>query len=187
VTDIDGNVYKTISIGTQNWMAENLKVTHYRNGDPIPEVPDSTTWETITSGAYSNFDNNPNIGAVYGKLYNWYTINDSRNIAPMGWHVSTDLDWVQLTLYLGGDSIAGDKLKEVGTNHWRIPNTGANNESGFTAISGGMRLSTFDNIDIYGGWWSYTGHTVTTYDKCRFLVYNDTMVGQLNYVKQFGH
>jgi uncharacterized protein (TIGR02145 family) len=185
VTDIEGNVYKTISIGTQTWMAENLKVSHYRNGDPLPEVKDSSTWIDLTEGACSNYDNKPDNGAIYGKLYNWYAVDDNRKIAPAGWHVSTDADWITLSTYLGGDSIAGSKLKETSTNHWRSPNTRANNESGFTAISGGMRLNAFYNIGIYGGWWSFTG-SITSSDLCRYILYNDTMIGLLNYVKKFG-
>lgn len=148
VTDIDGNVYQTIQIGDQCWMAENLKVTHYRNGDPIPNVTDDTEWAGLSTGAYCAYDNNESNANTYGYLYNWYTVNDSRNIAPEGWHVPTDEEWKELEIYLGmsqseADGIQwrgtdeGSKLKEIGIVHWNSPNTGATNESGFCALPGG--------------------------------------------------
>ena len=151
VTDIDGNVYRTVTIGTQVWMAENLKVTHYRNGDAITNVTDSATWAGLTTGAYCEYDNNPNNVAVYGRLYNWYAVSDSRNIAPVGWHVPSDEEWKQLEMYIGMSQIQADaehwrgtneggKLKESGTTHWSSPNTGATNESGFSALPVGFRF-----------------------------------------------
>ena len=138
VTDIDGNVYNTVTIGDQVWMAENLKVTHYRNGDAINDQ-----W------AYG--DNESNV-ATYGRLYSWHAVNDSRIIAPEGWHVSSSTEWQTLVDYLGGDGVAGGKMKETGTTHWQNPNTGATNESGFSALPGGYR----DGInDIYGGMGGY--------------------------------
>ena len=139
VTDIDGNVYQTVKIGDQWWMAENLKVTHYRNGDAIPNVTDETEWVSLTTGAYCNYDNDVNKVATYGRLYNWYSVTESRNIAPTGWHVPTDAEWQTLVDYLGGDAVAGGKMKETGTTHWRIPNTGATNESSFSVLPGGYR------------------------------------------------
>jgi len=150
VTDIDGNVYQTITIGSQVWMKENLKVTHYRNGDPIPNVLELSAWTALSSGAYCNYDNDTTVAAVYGRLYNWYAINDSRNIAPEGWHAATEEDWQQLEVSIGispatvdsmgnhGTDEAG-ALKEADTTHWRSPNTGATNESGFTALPAGGR------------------------------------------------
>lgn len=137
VTDYDGNVYQTVLIGDQCWMMENLKVTHYRNGDPIPHVTDGVTWGNLTSGAYCNYNNDEGNVATYGRLYNWYAVDDSRNIAPAGWHVPSDAEWQTLVDYLGGDAVAGGKMKEAGTTHWASPNTGATNESGFTALPGG--------------------------------------------------
>jgi len=150
VTDIDGNVYLTVTIGTQVWMAENLKVTHYRNGDPIPHITEGVYWWDLTSGAYCEYNNDSDNVATYGRLYNWYAVDDSRNIAPEGWHVPTDEEWKQLEMYLGmsqaqADSTLvrgtdeGGKLKETGTTHWASPNTGATNESGFTALPCGYR------------------------------------------------
>lgn len=169
VMDIDGNVYNTIMIGDQCWMAENLKVTHYRNGDPIPHVTDPGTWGGLTTEAYCNYNNNEGNVAVYGRLYNWFAVDDSRNIAPAGWHVASDAEWKQLEMYLGmsqaeADAIGlrgtdeGGKLKETGTTHWASPNTGATNTSGFTALPGGCRFSDglFDGMGGNANIWSST-------------------------------
>jgi len=164
VIDIDGNTYKTITIGTQTWMAENLKTSKYRNGDPIPNVTDGAEWASLTSGAYCWYNNDGTANKdIYGALYNWFTLSDSRNIAPVGWHVPTDADWTILTNYLGGESVAGGKMKELGTTHWNSPNTNATNEVGFTAQPGGSRDPnpptgpvTFSNIGLHGYWWSTT-------------------------------
>jgi len=139
VTDIDGNVYQTVKIGNQWWMMENLKVTSYRNGEAIPNVTDTTEWYNLTTGAYCYYDNDAYNTTIYGRLYNWYSINDSRSIAPTGWHVPTDEEWTTVINYLGGESVAGGKLKENGTTHWTSPNNGATNESGFSALPGGYR------------------------------------------------
>ncbi|MFH2048723.1 MAG: FISUMP domain-containing protein [bacterium] len=141
IADIDGNVYQTVKIGNQLWMAENLKVTHYRNGDAIPNVTDNTTWSNLTTGAYCNYGNILNNASTYGRFYNWYAVSDSRNIAPNGWHVPTDAEWQSLVDYLGGDAVAGGKMKETGTSHWNSPNTRATNESGFSALPGGYRYT----------------------------------------------
>jgi uncharacterized protein (TIGR02145 family) len=177
VTDIDGNIYNTVTIGTQTWMGENLKVAHYRNGDAIPNIADSATWSGLTTGAYSDFDNLAANGAIYGKLYNWYSVDDNRNIAPKGWHVATDADWVTLSSFLGGDSIAGGKLKETGTVHWKSPNTGAGNETNFTALPGGSRGFTgiFGGLGKEGGWWSYCGREFLNGCYNRWLI-NDKIV-----------
>jgi len=137
ITDIDGNVYHSVTIGTQTWMVENLRTSKYRNGDSIINVTNNTSWSTLTSGAYCDYDNTPNNSIIYGKLYNWYAINDSRSIAPMGWHVPTDVEWTTLITYLGGESIAGGKLKETGIIHWETPNGDATNTSIFTGLPGG--------------------------------------------------
>lgn len=139
VKDIDGNVYKTVKIGDQWWMAENLKVTHYLNGEAIAHVTDSSAWSNLSSGAYCEYGNNSSNVSTYGRLYNWYAVDDSRGLAPAGWHVSTYSEWQTLIDFLGGDDVAGGKMKETGTTHWTSPNTGATNESGFTALPGGVR------------------------------------------------
>jgi uncharacterized protein (TIGR02145 family) len=144
VTDIDGNEYQTVMIGEQCWMAENLKVTHYRNGDPILNVIDNTEWVNLSTGGYCNYDNDSTNVTTYGRLYNWHALNDERNIAPEGWRVPTGNDWGTLVDYLGGSSVAGGKMKSTGTIEggdglWLSPNTGATNESGFTGLPGGFR------------------------------------------------
>jgi len=156
VTDIDGNVYHTVTIGTQVWMVENLKTTKYRNGVSIPKITDGLTWVYLTTGAYCNYNNDENKSTIYGRLYNWSAVSNIQNIAPKGWHVPTSYEWDILSTYLGGTSVAGGKLKETGTAHWQSPNTGATNETGFSALPGGNRSNNgvFDFIGFYGGWWA---------------------------------
>jgi uncharacterized protein (TIGR02145 family) len=158
VSDQDGNIYKTITIGTQTWMAENLRTTSYQNGEAIPEVTDTTAWKNLSSGAYCNYNNTKNIDtiATYGRLYNGFTVSDSRNIAPKGWHVPTNAEWITLITYLGGDTVAGSKLKEKDTTHWQSPNKGTTNESGFTALPAGYRdtKGKFLSMSFYSQWWS---------------------------------
>jgi uncharacterized protein (TIGR02145 family) len=162
VTDIDGNVYKTVAIGNQVWMAEDLKTTRYRNGDLIGTTSPATLDISSESSpkyqwAYAGDDSNV---ANYGRLYTWYAATDCRNIAPTGWHVPTDAEWTTLVNFLGGKSVAQGKLKEAGTTHWNSPNTDATNESGFTAIPGGNRWNNgrFLGIGDFTHWWTATGH-----------------------------
>jgi uncharacterized protein (TIGR02145 family) len=156
VTDIDGNVYQTVTIGEQTWMAENLKVTKYRDGTAISTGHSNSEWSTLSTGAYAVYDNNSSNAETYGYLYNWYAVDDSRNIAPEGWHVPTDAEWTTLTDFLGSD--AGGKLKETGTTHWNSPNTGATNSSGFTALGGVYRFDNgyYYNLGNSGAFWSST-------------------------------
>jgi len=133
-TDYDGNVYHTVTIGTQIWMVENLKTTHYRNGDPIPNVPDNTQWSNLTTSAYCNYNNDANNAKTYGLLYNWYAAINSLNICPVGWHVPSANEWKKLETYMGGVGVAGGKMKEAGTTHWISPNTKAGNSSGFSGL-----------------------------------------------------
>jgi len=138
VTDYEGNVYQTITIGTQTWMAENLKSTTYNDGTPIPFVTDGTAWGALSTPAYCwNNNDEASYKNLYGALYNWHSVNTGK-LCPTGWHIPTDTEWTTLTTFLGGVS-AGGKLKETGTTHWSSPNTGATNESGFTALPGGHR------------------------------------------------
>jgi uncharacterized protein (TIGR02145 family) len=168
VTDIDGNVYQTVTIGSQVWMAENLRVTHYRNGDSIPNVTIDSAWVDITVGAYCDYNNDVNNAAIYGRLYNWPAV-DSRILAPAGWHVPTDAEWRRLEMTLGLNqtqanatgwrgTTEGGELKEAGTTHWLSPNTGATNVSGFSALPGGARH--FDGSYYFAGFaaffWSCT-------------------------------
>jgi len=155
VTDIDGNVYHMIIIGTQVWMVENLKTTKFNDGVSIPLITDNTAWGNLSTPGYCWYNND---GAkyknTYGALYNWFAINSGK-LAPTGWHVPTDADWTTLINYLGGDSIAGGKLKEKGTSHWDSPNTGATNETGFTALPGGYRYIYGSNyLNSFASWWS---------------------------------
>lgn len=139
VTDIDGNVYKTVTIGTQTWMAENLKTTRYRNGDPISNLIDNYQWGNTSTGAYCWYENNAANKGIYGALYNYFAANDSRKLAPAGWHIPTKEEWATLINYLGGESVAGGKMKETGTSYWISPNSDASNLSGFNALPGGYR------------------------------------------------
>lgn len=167
VSDIDGNVYNTVTIGTQVWMKENLKTTKYNDGTAIPNVTDDAAWSTLSADAYCWYDND--LAAykdTYGALYNWYVVASAnpKNVCPTGWHVPTDAEWTTLSTYLGGETVAGGKLKETGTTHWGSPNTGATNQSGFTALPGGNRFDdgSFDYIGQYGQWWSSTEYNANS-------------------------
>jgi uncharacterized protein (TIGR02145 family) len=159
--DVDGNQYNIIIIGSQKWFVENLKTTRYCNGDSISSVTDNLQWAGMTTGAFGNYNNISSNDVQYGKLYNGYAVNDSRNICPCGWHVPSDLDWDVLINYLGGSLIAGGKLKSTGTiddgnGLWQAPNVNATNESLFSALPGGYRSDGgfYDNIGYYGYYWS---------------------------------
>ena len=155
--DADSNHYAVVQIGTQIWIAENLKTTKYNNGNPISNITDPIAWGALTSGAYCDYNNTPGYSLTYGRLYNWYAINTA-NLAPIGWHVSTDAEWTTLTSYLLGDAIAGGKLKMNCTTLWQSPNTGATNESGFTALPGGYRPNdgVFFSMGSIGYFWTST-------------------------------
>lgn len=162
ISDVEGNTYKTVIIGTQTWMAENLKVSKYSEGTTIPNITDNTQWQNNTTGAWAYYNNDAANNAKYGKLYNWYavskTTNGNKNVCPTGWHVPTDAEWTVLTDYLGGESVAGGKMKEVGATSWNSPNTDATNTSLFTGLPGGYRDydGNYDGIGGLGGWWSST-------------------------------
>lgn len=167
VTDYDGNAYDTVHIGTQVWLKQNLKVTHYRNGDSIPNITSNASWSAQTAGAYCNYSNNTSNGTTYGKLYNWFAVNDSRKICPVGWHVPSDAEWNTLEKYLDNTvdttasgwtgTNAGWKLKETGTSHWATTSASVTNSSGFTALPGGHRYSAiFYNLGNNGYWWTST-------------------------------
>jgi uncharacterized protein (TIGR02145 family) len=187
MTDIDGNVYHTVTVGNQVWTVENLRVTHYRNGDAIPNITDNSLWYSLTSGAYCNYDNNTNYTATYGRLYNWYAVADSRNIAPAGWHVPTDAEWQTLIDYLGGTSVAGGKMKEAGTTHWYSPNAGATNESGFSALPGGYRYDYggFDYLGFRAGFWSSSEYE-TNYAWTVYQVYDSSITSPYLNSGQYG-
>jgi uncharacterized protein (TIGR02145 family) len=164
VTVIDSTVSDTVRIGSQLWMKINLNTTHYRNGDVIAMVTDQTSWGTLTTGAWCYYDNDSAVhGATYGKLYNWYAVNDPRGLAPAGYHIPSDAEWTTLETALGGDLVAGGAMKDTGTTHWDIPNTEATNSSGFTGLPGGIldyNVSTGYGacryVSVAGFWWSST-------------------------------
>jgi uncharacterized protein (TIGR02145 family) len=183
VTDVDNNVYNTVLIGTQCWMASNLRVTKYNNGTVIPlnntytSGTVSTVWQGLRTGAYTIYGNEASSGTNatnYGFLYNWYAgkgiyktgviaSTDTLNNCLIGWHVPTDTEWTTLTTYLGGESVAGGKMKSVGTSYWLSPNTGATNESGFSALPGGWRnyVGSFYSIKNDAFFWSATEYNGT--------------------------
>jgi uncharacterized protein (TIGR02145 family) len=170
VSDVDNNTYNTVQIGTQCWTQSNLKTSKYRNGDNIPTGLSNSAWQNTTSGAYANYDNNPVNDGLYGKLYNHYTVTDSRVLCPTGWHVPSDGEWNVLVKYLdpnadtvcgscGQSGIAGGAMKSTETQPtpggWSSPNTGATNSSGFTALPGGLRnfFGDFHLMSNNGYWW----------------------------------
>jgi uncharacterized protein (TIGR02145 family) len=177
VTDIDGNKYKVVVIGTQTWMAENLKTTKYNDGTTIPNVTAVSSWSALTTGAYCDYANTPSYSATYGRLYNWYTsaTTNTKNVCPTGWHVPSDAEWTILTNYLGGANVAGGMLKEIGLVHWQTPNTSATNSTGFTALPSGTRnyLGTYASLLTYGCWWSGTEGSTTSLGWYQVLAYNN--------------
>jgi uncharacterized protein (TIGR02145 family) len=180
VTDIDGNVYHTVTLGTQVWLVENLKSKRYKNGDTLTYIKFGKSSNIQQAGGFANYNNDTANSSTYGRLYNWYAVIDPRGLAPTGWHVPTDTEWFTLTTYLGTDvtSISG-KLKETGFIHWLTPNTGATNETGFTALPGGYRAYTgaFKDLGNYGMWWSTT-ELNTTSAWGRSMYFGNTSVGR---------
>jgi uncharacterized protein (TIGR02145 family) len=158
ISDNDGNTYKTIVIGTQTWMAENLKTSKYQNGNPITTGLDYVGWRQTTNGAYAIYDDDAVNNMTYGKLYNWYAVADSRNLCPVGWHVPTYDEWTTLRNYIGNNSVSG-KLKST-SSLWTTPNFGATNESGFSGLPGGSRHEegSYLQVSIFGTWWSSTSN-----------------------------
>jgi len=154
----DEKTYTGLNIGWQQWMDKNLDVTTYSNGDLIPYVTDPTAWAALTTGAWCYYNNDPSNNCIYGKLYNWYAVNDPRGLAPVGWHVPTVAEFATLITALGGGSVAGGKMKVTGTTTWLSPNTGATNTSGWAGLPGGYRYSggPFDDVGSNGYWWSST-------------------------------
>ena len=171
--------FQTVTIATQTWMLKNLDVDHYRNGDPIPQVTDPSVLQALTTGAWCYYNNDPANEAIYGKLYNWYAVNDSRGLAPTGFHVPTSTEWGTLINFLdptanGGTSInnvAGDKMKA--TTGWAsysgITNT---NSSGFTGLPGGEFNGPFYGITYGGYWWSSSEYSSTSAWMCALNYYN---------------
>lgn len=196
VADIDGNIYQTIKIGNQWWITENLSVTHYRNGDEIPNVQNDSSWINLTTGAYCAYDNDDSNIAIYGLLYNWYAVKDTRNIAPEGWHVPTDQELKELEMYLGmSQSEADDKgwrgtdegSKLKATSGWNNDGNGTN-ISGFSALPGGYRYGyngAFSNIGGNGFWWSAT-QSGSLYAWQRELSYGTSEVTRSSSIRRSG-
>ena len=167
----DRIIQSSITICDQTWMSKNLDVGNYKNGDPIPQVEEQGEWMNLTTGAWCWYNNDSaEYGSIYGKLYNWYAVNDPRGLAPQGWHIPTDDEWTKLSTCLGGDAAAGGKLKETGTSHWLWPNGEATNETGFTALPGERRPTLTSEWPIpisqsilggFGNWWSSTENVPT--------------------------
>jgi uncharacterized protein (TIGR02145 family) len=178
ISDVYGNVYRYLELcDGKEWMIENLNVSHYSNGDEIPQVQDPEEWANLKTGAWCYYLNDSSYGVVYGKLYNWYAINDPRGLAPEGWRISSKKDWVLLTECLGGDNVAGGKLKEIGSSHWMSPNVGAVNTSGFSALPAGGRSSKgeFTLVDNLGVYWTSDSHDELQ-AWIRHLSYSNTFV-----------
>lgn len=186
VTDIDGNEYPIVQIGDQCWTAENLKTTRFADGSVIPNVTSVDSWINLSTPAWCNYENSPANDITYGKLYNWFTVADPRNVCPTGWHVPTDAEWTVLTDYLGGQDVAGGKMKT--TSGWQSPNTGATNESGFSGLPGGFRYDyggDFGSIGYYGYWWSSSESSASA-AWYRFLFYNNDYASRNSSYKQGG-
>ncbi len=185
----NGTATPVLTICCQSWMTKNLDVATYRNGDPIPKVTTDAAWAALTTGAYCYFNNDSaTYAATYGKLYNWYAVNDPRGLAPEGWHIPTDFEWTTLDDCLGGLTVSGGLMKELGNIHWLTPNTNATNLSGWAGLPGGYRNynGPFVFVNYYGYWWSATeGITETAW--FRYLYYNDSNLGRNRNFKQFGY
>jgi len=182
--------FKTVTIGDQVWMAENLNMDKFRNDDSIPHAQTAEEWQQAGANgqpAWCYYDNDPANGKIYGKLYNWYALSDWRGLAPEGWRIPSDEVWKKLIKLMGGYEVAGDKLKATDTTYWQSPNTGATNETGFTALPGGRRFNegSFYNFGEFGYWWSTTEHD-SYYAFYRGIAYNHSDVFRDNVNKEFG-
>lgn len=205
VDTIEDKRYPSVKIGNQEWMTENLNEGSFRNGDPIPEVKTSLEWKKYgeeKKPASCYFDNDPSNEKLYGKLYNWYAVNDPRGLAPEGWHLPSDREWTVLTAYLGEQEIrdeteegvailytpkAGGKMKSTGTHYWKSPNEQATNSSGFSGLPGGIRYTNgrFDYFGSYGGWWSSSESGVYN-ALSRYLYFTNSGVLRGDDLKSYG-
>jgi uncharacterized protein (TIGR02145 family) len=187
IKDNDGNIYTAVTIGSQVWMLENLKTTHYNDGTSIPLVTDSLVWLNLSAPGYCWYNNDQVVyGSAYGALYNWHAVNTGK-LCPKGWHVPTDEEWSILTDYAGSESVAGDKLKEAGPAHWGTINEDATNETGFTALPAGSRNGfQFYAAGDYASWWSATTtDNITAW--CRVLYLGLSQAYREYNLKVFGH
>jgi uncharacterized protein (TIGR02145 family) len=194
MTDQEGNTYKTIVIGTQEWMAENLNTSIYRNGDAIATGLSNAEWQnTINTqqGAWAYYNNDASYACPYGKLYNWFTCVDARHLCPVGWHVPSDAEWTILTDYLGGEEIAGGKMKTTGTIEaatglWLSPNAEATNSSGFSGTPGGVRWYDGGFYDFLDGYWWSSSESANDLAGCRLLTFDIGDALSFSELKQFG-
>lgn len=191
VTDIDGNIYQTVISCSQTWTKSNLNVSKYSDGTLIPQVNDPAQWANLTTGAWCYYENSTENGFTYGKLYNWYAVAGiydaaslsntalRKKLAPTGWHIPTDTEWTALIDCLGGETVAGGKMKETNTGFWQSPNIGATNESNFTAFPGGYRdyNGTFNDLGNIGYWWSSTEDGIAN-AWSRYLLYDTAEAGK---------
>jgi uncharacterized protein (TIGR02145 family) len=188
MTDASGNEYPVVQIGNQCWTKENLRTTKYADGSVIPNITDDATWQGLSSGAWCNYYNISYYDTTYGKLYNWFTVADTRNVCPVGWHVPTDAEWTTLTNFLGGESVAGGKMKT--TAGWEAPNTAATNESGFSGLPGASRDcgsgQLFSDTGYSGFWWSSSESSITNDVWYRYLYYGGCEVISRNNIKIIG-
>ncbi len=186
----------SVNIGTQTWTTKNLDVATYSDGTVIPQVTDPTAWANLTTGAWCYYNNDPATGTTYGKLYNWYAVagihdtdpnTPNKKLAPTGYHIPSDVEWTTLITYLGGESVAGGKMKFTGTSLWFSPNTEATNSSGFTGLPGGYRYfyGSFLNLGFYGYWWS-SSERDTTYAWNRALDYYNGSATRNYHSKKIG-
>ena len=187
-TDKDGNVYTSVTIGTQIWMVENLKTTKLNDGSSITYITDKNQWEFLTTPGLGWWSNDEaTYKDPYGAYYNWNAVKSGK-LCPSGWHVPSDSEWTTLISFLGGEDVAGGKLKETGTVHWKSPNTGASNESGFTAVGGGYRyyFGTYSNFGANGIYWSSTEYNAD--EAWTFACgYASTKTWINSYYKPFGY
>ncbi len=170
----------SVIIGEQVWSSKNLDVRIYKNDDTIPQVTDPTKWSNLTTGAWCWYNNDSaTYATTYGRLYNWYAVNDPRGLAPEGWHVPTHEEWDELETCLGGSSVAGGAMKEEGLTHWNSPNTSATNSSGFAGLPGGYRggSGAFGSVGDGGYWWSASEYSIA-FAWYRYLYYKNRRVGR---------
>ncbi len=186
--DQDGNVYKTITIDTMTWMAENLRTTKYNDGTVIPDFSEPGNWDKLTFGAYFNYNRTRNSDslATFGRLYNWHAVNTGK-LAPEGWHVATIDEWKALVHYLGDSLIAGAKLKETGNKHWAYENSDATNETGFTAVPAGGRIfNAYTNLGYLGYWWTASEGTTVANASLVRLNYDNSKTDFFRFIRELG-
>lgn len=186
ITDADGNIYSSITLGTQVWMTGNLKTTKYNDGTDIPLVTDNTTWSNLSTPGYCWYNNESSNKNVYGALYNWQAVETGK-LCPDGWHVPTDEEWDVLVEYAGGNSISGGRLKETGFDHWNDPNLDATDSYGFKAVGAGFRDITgpYQKIHIDTYWWSSTEYSDDV-AMSRYIHYYNAIVFRIFSDKKYG-